>query len=54
MYYKCPVCTSMRKPKIIRYFPPKITKCLDCGHQDNESKFINEKTPHKSLISAVN
>ncbi len=54
MYYKCPMCTSLRKPKVIRYFPPKIVKCLDCGHEDKESKFIREEQSHKSLISALN
>ena len=54
MYYKCPACTSMRKPKIIRYFPPKIAKCLDCGYQDKESVFIAEESYQKSLMSAMN
>lgn len=49
MHYKCPGCTSMRMPKIIQYFPPKIVKCLDCGYQDKESKFIIEKSPQNPL-----
>lgn len=54
MYYKCPNCTSMRKPKIIRYFPPKIAKCLDCSYQDKEKVFIIKDTSQKTLISAIN
>jgi len=54
MYYKCPNCTSMRKPKIVRYFPPKIAKCVDCGYQDKETVFIIEDTSQKTLISAIN
>jgi hypothetical protein len=44
----------MRKPNIIRYFPPKIAACIDCGYQDKEIVFIVEETSEKKLISAIN
>lgn len=45
MYYNCPKCASMKKPKTIKYFPPIIVKCLDCEYENLEEKFIHkEKT----------
>jgi len=43
MHYLCPKCSSMKKPKIIRYFPPIAVKCQECGYINLESKFIKEQ-----------
>ncbi len=50
MQYYCPNCTSMKKPKIIRYFPPITVRCSDCGYINFEIKFIkDEKTKYTSI-----
>ncbi|MFX0031995.1 MAG: hypothetical protein ACFE8E_00525 [Candidatus Hodarchaeota archaeon] len=33
----------MKKPKIIKYFPPITVKCLDCEHESLEEKFIQKE-----------
>lgn len=43
MHYYCPNCASMKKPKIIRYFPPITVRCSDCGHINLEIKFIKDE-----------
>ncbi len=43
MYYSCPKCSSKKKPRMVRYFPPTAVKCLDCGFTNLESKFIYQK-----------
>ncbi len=49
MKYECPKCGSMKKPKIVNYFPPIIVQCLDCNHKSIEAQFIqkenNNSTP---------
>lgn len=50
MYYNCPACSGMKKPKIIKYFPPVIVKCLECGYEGSEEKFIKEKKVHTTLL----
>ena len=42
MRYECPYCKSMRKPRIINYFPPVTVKCIDCRKEGFEEKFIKE------------
>ncbi len=58
MRYECPKCGSMKKPKIIIYFPPIIVQCLACTHKDVEAHFIKKdnnnftplpRTEHKNL-----
>ena len=43
MRYECPHCKSMRKPRIINYFPPVTEKCVDCRKEGLEKKFIQEE-----------
>ena len=43
MYYNCPACSGMKKPKIIKYFPPVTVKCVECGYEGSEEKFIRKK-----------
>ena len=43
LYYSCPKCSSKKKPRMVRYFPPTAVKCLDCGFTNLESKFIYQK-----------
>ncbi|MHA1192756.1 MAG: hypothetical protein ACTSP9_10730 [Promethearchaeota archaeon] len=50
MHYTCPVCLSMKKPKIINYFPPVFVKCVVCGHEDTEKKFIIEEKNQYPII----
>jgi len=50
MEYYCPVCSCMRKPKIVRYFPPIIAKCTDCGYENSENKFIKEEKSQTTII----
>jgi hypothetical protein len=50
MYYNCPNCASMKKPKIVKYFPPIIVKCLDCEYESLEEKFIRKE---KSTLMAT-
>ena len=53
MHYICPNCSSMKKPKIIRYFPPIEVQCLDCGYANMERDFIKEDRLHiKSLFQS--
>ncbi|MFX1235958.1 MAG: hypothetical protein ACFFBY_15635 [Promethearchaeota archaeon] len=40
----------MKKPRIIKYFPPVIVQCLDCEYEDSEQKFIQKE---KSQILAI-
>ena len=54
MHYSCPNCTSMKKPKIIRYFPPITVRCSDCGYINFEIKFIkDEKTKYTSIQYSI-
>ncbi|MFX1316907.1 MAG: hypothetical protein ACFE9T_13680 [Promethearchaeota archaeon] len=43
MHYNCPNCSSMKKPKIVRYFPPITVRCSDCGYVNLERKFIKDE-----------
>jgi hypothetical protein len=43
MRYECPQCKSMRKPRIINYFPPVTVRCVDCRKEGLEKKFIKEE-----------
>jgi len=43
LYYSCPKCSSKKKPRMVRYFPPIAVKCFDCGYTNIESKFIYQK-----------
>jgi len=43
LYYSCPKCSSKKKPRMVRYFPPIAVICLDCGYTNLESKFIYQK-----------
>ncbi len=42
MRYECPNCGSIKKPKVISYFPPKIVKCLDCNKKNLEKEFFKK------------
>lgn len=42
MRYECPYCGSMRKPKIVNYYPPVMVQCIDCKKEGIEKKFIKE------------
>ena len=43
MHYECPICSSMKKPKIINYFVPITARCIDCGYEDQEKEFIRQE-----------
>ncbi len=48
MYYECPECGSLKVPKTISFFPPKIVICLDCSKKGIEKEFIKkEEYRHK-------
>ncbi|MHA2394020.1 MAG: hypothetical protein ACXAEX_18965 [Promethearchaeota archaeon] len=49
MYYSCPNCSSKKKPKLEKYFPPITAKCLDCGYINLEKKFINEEEQNSKI-----
>ncbi len=53
MRYECPSCKSMRKPRIINYFPPVTVKCVDCRKEGFEKKFIKEEQSDFKLIPHV-
>ncbi|MHA1274384.1 MAG: hypothetical protein ACTSVV_04930 [Promethearchaeota archaeon] len=42
MRYECPFCGSLKKPKIVSYFPPVICQCLDCSRKAHERDFIKK------------
>ncbi len=42
MEYECPKCGSMKKPKVVNYFPPIIVQCLECAHKNIEASFIKK------------
>ena len=42
MRYQCPECGCMKKPKILKYYPPIIVQCLDCKKEGYEKDFIKE------------
>ncbi len=42
MRYECPYCGSMKKPKIIKYFPPVTVQCLECKKEGIEKEFIKK------------
>ena len=46
MRYECPKCGSMKKPKVVNYFPPVIVLCVDCAHKDVEAHFIKKDETH--------
>ncbi|KKK43284.1 MAG: hypothetical protein Lokiarch_28230 [Candidatus Lokiarchaeum sp. GC14_75] len=48
MYYFCPKCFSMKKPKPLNYFPPTTAKCLECSYTNLEIKFIKEEERRSS------
>ena len=49
MRYECPRCKSMKKPKVIFYFPPFIVECVECKYKDIGTNFnkrdVNNFTP---------
>jgi len=40
MEYNCPYCKSIKKPKRVGYFFPKIVKCIECGKINFEREFF--------------
>ncbi len=53
MRYECPYCKSMRKPRIINYFPPVKVRCVDCRKEGFEKKFIKEEQTDFKVIPHV-
>ena len=53
MRYECPYCGSMRKPKIVNYFPPVMVQCIDCKKEGIEKKFIKEDEIYFKLIPPI-
>jgi len=51
MHYECPFCKSMKKPKIVNYFPPLIVECPDCSERGHEKDFIKQDTHHLPYVS---
>jgi hypothetical protein len=43
MRYECPKCGSMKKPKVVNYFPPVIVLCVDCNYKSIEANFIKKE-----------
>ena len=42
MRYQCPQCGSLKKPRIVNYFPPITVECLDCKTKGPEKTFIRQ------------
>ncbi|MFX1358925.1 MAG: hypothetical protein ACFE8T_01145 [Promethearchaeota archaeon] len=40
----------MKKPKIIKYFPPIIVKCMDCEYENLEQKFVQKGKIHQVVM----
>ncbi len=53
MRYECPYCGSMRKPKIVNYYPPVMVQCIDCIKEGLEEKFIKEEQTDFRIIPHV-
>jgi len=53
MRYECPYCGSMRKPKIVNYYPPVMVQCIDCKKEGLEEKFIKEEQTDFRIIPHV-
>ena len=42
MNYESPFCGSLKKHRIVRYFPPIRVQCVICKKEDTEDKFIKK------------
>ena len=54
MRYQCPECGSLKKPKIVQYYPPIIVECLDCKKRGSEKDFIKEDHARAAPVHYIN